>query len=255
MAQDDPLGNPEERSQRFQRFRRLFDAVGSLSDRLNEVIDTESLTWRHKPDEPALLFLVVSAAFGKALKTFQAIERLCVLGYGEDALIILRSNVNLLINTANILSAPDPHDRVRDFLAYALHERRRFLKGTYNIALPWTPPFSDEEIESRAKQWGTIADRAKSTTPFHYFEGYKLYSSFEHSDAFALDNYFTDWNERGPMIHSTESDTNVGLAIGHSYGVMADIFTMVLRFFRIDRPDIERELRETWPTLKPDPEA
>jgi hypothetical protein len=36
---------------------------------------------------------------------------------------------------------------------------------------------------------------------------------------------------------------------------MADIFTMALRFFRIDRPDIERELRETWPTLKPDAEA
>jgi hypothetical protein len=36
---------------------------------------------------------------------------------------------------------------------------------------------------------------------------------------------------------------------------MEDLFTMVLKFFGINRPDIEKELRETWPSLKPDPKT
>jgi hypothetical protein len=112
-----------------------------------------------------------------------------------------------------------------------------------------------EEIQIRANRWGNIADRAKAVPPFHYVEAYKLYSSFEHSDVFALDHYFTDWNDVGPKIESGESDAHVGLALAHSYGVMADFFTMILRFFGINRPDIERELRETWPSLNPDPKA
>jgi hypothetical protein len=249
----EPLGNPEERARRYRRFEQLFSALGSLGDRINEVIDTEAL--KLKKEHGPVLSLVIALSFGKALKTLQATDRLCLMGYGEDALVLLRSNVNLLINTAYILSGPDPTERAKDFLAYSVRERVKFLKNTYQQAPPWQLPMPPDEIKARADRWGNIADRAKAIPPFHYVEAYKLYSSFEHSDVFALDHYFTEWSEIGPKIEAGESDAHVGLALGHSYGVMADIFTMALRFFRIDRPDIERELRETWPTLKPDAEA
>ncbi len=247
----EPLGDSQERADRYHRFEHLFTALGSLGDRINGVIDAGSLTL--KQEHGPLLSLVIALSFGKALKSLQATDRLCLLGYGEDALVLLRSNVNLLINTAYILSGPDPAERAKDFLAHSVRERVKFLRTTYQQAPPWPLPMTPEEIETRANKWGTIAERAKAVPSFHYVEGYKLYSGFEHSDLFALDHYFTDWGEGGPKIESGESDAHIGLALAHSYGVMADLFTMVLKFFGVNRPDIEKELRETWPSLKPDP--
>jgi len=40
-----------------------------------------------------------SAPARQGMKDVQAVERLCVLGYGEDAAVLLRSNVNLLVES------------------------------------------------------------------------------------------------------------------------------------------------------------
>jgi hypothetical protein len=36
----------------------------------------------------------MGSALGKAMKSFQTGQRLTLLGFGEDALLVLRSNVN-----------------------------------------------------------------------------------------------------------------------------------------------------------------
>ncbi|MGH9894820.1 MAG: hypothetical protein ACREA0_23145, partial [bacterium] len=79
----DPLDEPTSRIQRFQRFEHLFNALGRLADHINEVLAVGAMKVRkeHAP----LLPLVIALSFGKALKTFQSIDRVCVLGYGEDA--------------------------------------------------------------------------------------------------------------------------------------------------------------------------
>lgn len=146
----EPLGNPEERARRYRRFEQLFSAIGSLGDRINEIIDTEAL--KLKKEHGPVLSLVIALSFGKALKTLQAIDRLCLMGYGEDALVLLRSNVNLLINTAYILSGPDPTERAKDFLAYSVRERVKFLKNTYQQAPPWQLPM--RRMKSRPEPTG-----------------------------------------------------------------------------------------------------
>ena len=232
-------------------------AVGALGDRINDMLDNHADAIALKHDDERPLSLVVATSLGKAMKTFQAIERLCVLGFGEDALIALRSNVNLLINTAYILAAPNPNDRVIDFLAYSALKRAQFLRIAFNEELPWNLRMPREEAIVRAKRWDHvgIADRARVLPAFHYDHGYRFYSSFEHSEAMALGGYIEDWNEVGPRIQSGPSDTYVGIALVHSYGVMADFLSLILRFFGIDRPDIEKDIRDTWATLNPEPRA
>ncbi|MGH7364958.1 MAG: DUF5677 domain-containing protein [Candidatus Rokuibacteriota bacterium] len=247
----DPLDEPTSRIQRFQRFEHLFNALGRLADHINEILAAGAM--KVGKEHAPLLSLIIALSFGKALKTFQLRDRVCVLGYGEDALVLVRTNINVLINTAFILSPNgDPTERALDFLAYSVNERIKFLKAAHNQDPSWPLPMPAAEVADRVKRWGTIANRAAALPPFHYTGGHKLYSSFEHSDLFALDAYFTDWDEIGPRIESGESDAHVGLALVHSYAVMADLFTIVLRFFGIDRPDLTREIRETWPTLNPD---
>ncbi|KFI23944.1 hypothetical protein [Nitrosococcus oceani] len=84
---------------RYERFQQEFRAQNILGDCINEIIDQhgDKLELRDG-EERDLSLLVASAFFGKAQKTFQAVIRLCALGFGEDALILVRSNINLLIN-------------------------------------------------------------------------------------------------------------------------------------------------------------
>src|SRR3989338_4905478 len=111
---------------RFQRFEREFRAQNFLGDLVNEILDRHEHKLKVKDGEERDLSLLISASFGKGLKTFQAISRLCALGYGEDAIILLRSNVNLLINTRFILSDKNPAERAKEFIAYSVKERLKY---------------------------------------------------------------------------------------------------------------------------------
>ena len=96
--------------------------------------------------------MLVGASLGKALKTFEGIHELCLMGWGEDALILLRSNVNLLINLGFILSDREPVERAADFIAFSHVERVKYLKAAYGVE---EPPFkarlSESELKTRAE--------------------------------------------------------------------------------------------------------
>src|SRR5713226_5116717 len=100
----------------FRRFHRLFKAQSELWDASNELLDHHPVKVRAGDEHDLSLF--VAASLGKALKTFDGINQLCMAGWGEDALVLLRSSVNLLINLGFILGDPQPIERVADFIAY-----------------------------------------------------------------------------------------------------------------------------------------
>jgi uncharacterized protein DUF5677 len=242
-------------SERYGRLPALFDATGRLAELINAFLDQhEELMEFRRDDATRDLGLIVVASFGKALKTFQAIGRLAVFGYGEDALVLVRTNVNLLINLNYVLSAPDPTERVKDFIAYSYTERVHLVKDAYGETLQWKPDgMSDEEIKERTVQWKKvgIAERARGAPPLHYLRGYKLYSSFEHSDALALDTYATIHEDGFILIEAGERDEHVGMALLHSWSVMAEVLVSVGRYLRVEIPDTKREFEETWPRLHP----
>jgi Family of unknown function (DUF5677) len=240
---------------RFQRFQLGFRAQNLLGDLINEILDRHVDKIKLKDGEERDLSLLISASFGKGLKTFQAISRLCALGFGEDAIILLRSNINLLINTRFILADKNPVERANEFIAYSLKERLKYFDLAHEGKRPtWTKKFDPEDIERLAGKWKriTIETRAGQLAQFHYSQGYRLYSSIEHSDAMGLSAYIEEWNEIGPKIGSGPSDEYLGIALVHSFSVMADLLLTVMQYFEVDRPDVLGKLSEAWSELGQD---
>jgi hypothetical protein len=97
----------------------------------------------------------------------------------------------------------------------------------------------------RAKRWDDvrISKRAARVPKFHYTTGYAFYSSFEHSDAMALNAYIADWDEVGPRINAGPSDECIEVALGHNATVLADVLDLYCRYFKIDRPDIFEKIQ------------
>ena len=229
---------------RFTRFQKLFQLQGNLWDLVNDLLDHTEVKLR-KGDEHDLS-LLVGASFGKALKTFYGINDLCLVGWGEDALVLLRSNVNLLINLGYILRDPEPVERAADFIAFSYAARVKYLKRADGVEKPpWKSTMSDDELTLRAKRWVDISirDRAARVPNFHYTTGYAFYSSFEHSDAIALNAYIADWDEVGPRINAGPSDDYIEVALGHNATVLADVLDLYCGYFKIERPGIFEKIQ------------
>lgn len=242
----DPLGDPAERVERYKRFERLFGAHNVLGDVVNRVLDQRGELPLHEGEEDISRF--IGAALGKALKTNQAIVRLCLLGYGEDAVVLLRTNVNLLIDAVYLL-AEDRTERFKNFLAHSYDERAKMFREGYAEPPPWPPPFGDE-TKKRAKAWGTINARAAALPEnlrlLHYSQGYRLYSALEHSDAWGLSDYVTPPQESGWVAGSEEGDRHLDLVLAHAWRVLADLFSLFCQYFAIERSAAFAELNRVW---------
>lgn len=117
--------------ERYQRFVRHFRLNGDVGDAVNRVLDEEGEKSHERDGADRPLSVLIGTVLGKAMKTFQAIERLCLLGYGEDAAVLLRTNVNLLVNVAYIVSDEYPNERAAEFIADGWCRYRTFLREAY----------------------------------------------------------------------------------------------------------------------------
>lgn len=243
-----------DKANRIERFRRELDACNVLIDCMNYVLDRYEGKLKLTDSEAEQdLQLLVCAMFGKAGKTFNAVIELCCLGFGEDALILLRSNGNLMINLLYIL-AKDSVERAADFIAYGHREQAKYLKLNHNDKPPpeWMKFLKWDEIEERARRWEklTIKQRAgKANQSHHYDVAYRFYSSIEHSDAMAISRYVEEWDENGPKINSSPSDNYVKIALIDNFRVLAIVFFGFCKHFSIDEPDGFSKIQTAWNTL------
>ncbi len=246
------LNDETEAKARKVRFLLELQASNVLIDSMNEVIDRYEGSIKLRENQPERdLDLLVAAMQAKAGKTFQAVLQLCCLGFGEDALILLRSNVNLMINLLYILSG-DAAQRAGDFIAFSHYQQEKYLRTAHGVRPSWADKLDWKEINKRAAEWKklTIESRAKKAkSSFHYDIGYRFYSSVEHGDAWAVDRYVVEWNEDGPKISSEPSDQYVRIALVHNFLVMANIFLAFCSHFKIDIQNITAKLDETWKEL------
>jgi len=232
---------------RFRRFEKTFSLHGRLYGLANVLLDQEGEKLKVRVGDERDLSLLVYASLGKALKSVYAINELCLNGFGEDALLLLRSNVNLLINLGFILGDPEPVERATDFIAYSYLTRVEYLKVAHGVQNPpWKSLMDPDELKMRAKRWDTVSIkvRAEHVPKFHHTTGYAFYSSIEHSDAMALNAYIAEWDEVGPRINAGPSDDHVEVALGHSAMVLADILTLFCAYFKIERQDIFDQIKE-----------
>ena len=163
----------EERKGRFLRELRAYDL---LLSKVNEVLDrTAEIKVRDTQPERDL-DLLVAAMHGKAGKTYQAVLELCMLGFGEDALVLLRSNINLMINLLYILSE-DSAKRAGDLIAYSHKQQEKYVRVTHGHRPEWMERLDWETINKYADAWeDNIAVKAeKCKQLFHYDVGYRFY--------------------------------------------------------------------------------
>jgi hypothetical protein len=239
-------------AERHARFAKLFRLQGDVGDLVNRVLDEEGAKIHVRGGSDRLLSGIIGPLLGKAMKTFQAIERLCLLGFGEDAAVLLRSNVNLLVNLAYIVSDSSPNDRAREFVADAWLRYTKFMKEVFSVDVdPKQNPLPGDDLKSLAERWRkvSIGDRAKKLPSHHYKTGYKFYSGIEHSDAIAAVGYLSDWDEAGPKIDSGPSDSHLTVVLMHSAEVMATVLDYVCRYWGIERPDIFEKLNQLFNTF------
>jgi hypothetical protein len=203
---------------------------------------------------PALKVLGASV-FGKALKTLDAIRLLCESGYGEDAMILARSLVNLAINLGYIGRAPDPDERASDFVASGRIARRDFLRQFPQHPADWRKDVEWAALEERAKRWDgiRIRDRAhEAGMDDFYREFYRFGSSYEHSDSASLSGYFGASDETNQEIDADPSDDLVDLVIGCTFKAMAVLTEILVAGFRLDEAERIGKLRAAFAQLGAD---
>jgi hypothetical protein len=236
---------------RKARFLPELKAHNLLIDSMNEILDSTGHSIKVRSTQPERdLDLLVAAMHGKAGKTYQAILQLCWSGFGEDALVLLRSNINLMINLLYIL-ADDSVKRAGDLIAYSHREQVKYLRLAHNRTPEWAEKLNWDEINRRAEEWKKmdIASKAQNCKQwFHYDVGYRFYSSIEHADAWALSSLILE-DETEVKISSEPSDNCISIALIHNFGVMADIFLAFCSHFEIPYIETKTKLTQEWSNL------
>lgn len=242
----------EGAAERYGRFARYFRLQDAVRDGVNRMLREEAGKFRVEDGPRRILSLVVATVLGKALKTFHAVNRLCALGFGEDAAVLLRSNVNLLINLVYIIRDEAPAVRAQEFAAAAwAHHVTTMRMGFQTAVNDADAPLPAAEIPALARAWNrhTIEERARRLPHQHHYNiGYRFYSGIEHSDPLALAGYLT-WKEAGPHIDSGPTDSHIGPVLMHNADVMANVLDYTCQHWGIERPDIFAEMKAAFGTF------
>lgn len=188
----------------------------------------------------------------KALKTLDAIRINCESGYGQDALVLARSLVNLTINLGYIGRASNPDERARDYVASGRVARRDFLRQFPQHSPEWGKHVDWPALEERAKRWDTVRiwKRArKADMEDFYRESYCFGSSYEHSDSASLGDYFGASDEHNLEIDSDPSDDLVDLVIGCTFRAMAVLTEILVAAFKLSEAERIGKLRAAFAQL------
>lgn len=201
----------------YQEHEKIFSLNKRVYDILKKAIKSGSIKLSEDEFKNVIIFHVL-----KAMKASQAIRLLCATGASEDALILLRSLYNLVINLAFI--AVKPAKRTERFLDHHAIARKEYQ----DVILRWPQLFgttkltkeSTQEIEADAvavtkkhkflpnEPWHktTLLEMAKNVdkhSPYSlpvfemgYDVAYRLGSDYEHTNAMAANSYLIDSNDK-----------------------------------------------------------
>ena len=184
----------------------------------------------------------VAAFFAKGWKTIRAVRLLAVDGYGEDAMILLRSLTNVAIDMAFICS-DNTEERLMRWVASARVARRR-LAEHLGMPLPDEEGTDWNAVEAEANQWsgGGIRQRAEAAGVEHlYMFMYRFGSGFEHPDAWMLSDYVSVRDGRITMEKTEPSPQYVGNALTGAAICLGAMVGCLAQFFAFDHvEELER---------------
>ena len=114
MASAIPITEDAFRERTVSNYREHFNHVYRLLEFAQDAI----AKYKYQGNWPTAYLRCLTLIFPRAYKSFDAIRRLCEVAYCEDAGVILRSLLNLLVVTRWISIEPDRDRRARKYLAW-----------------------------------------------------------------------------------------------------------------------------------------
>jgi hypothetical protein len=235
----DAMNEEEFRSSIYAKYREYFDHVYRLHAFAEDAI--AAYNGRTANAYQATLVLILPRAY----KSFDSVRRLCEVASCEDAAVVLRSLLNLVVVTRWITLKPDT--RAKKYLHWYWIEMHRDAEQSPPNAFPkeWIAKiangygrvksqfeYKDKNGRTKiAKRWyepevNTLLDMFKEVDlEKHYERAYKPLSGVEHSDAMAYLAMLShaERHEDGLKL-AIQSDLYVPHYLRNAFQWFADIF-------------------------------
>lgn len=189
-----------------ERFSREFEAYDHVIVLADDVLRRNGQKFAIDPQRRRTR--AAALLYARARKAVDAVRILAAAGYGEDAMVLARSLVNVCIDLAYICKV-ESDERTEQWIANG-RLARRLMAQEFGLKTEDEETTDWKKIEKLAKHWRDvkIEERAKYAGLENFYRVlYRHGSSFEHSDLWAV-NSFLERGEDGPMLN-TESSENL----------------------------------------------
>ena len=221
------------------RFAREFAAVDKILAIADQLLEENAEKFALDPTRRRLR--VAAVLFGRARKSVGAVRLLASSGYGEDAMAIGRSLVNVCIDIAYITQ--EESDTRTEFWVANGRLARRAMATEFGLLTEDEHTTDWNVVETLAKKWRAvnIYERAKATGLENFYKVlYRHGSSFEHSDTWGVQSFLEESPE-GPVLRSEPNENLVPQSLFAAY-TFAQIAMIVGKLFGFVLKDAEEEM-------------
>jgi len=177
--------------------------------------------------------------FAKARKSANALYVMALNGFGEDAMILARSLVNIAIDLRFICGDRDVSEsRARNWIARGRVGRREFAVRAGTVApdesrVDWT---KETELSEQWKATSIYARADIAGLGNFYNLPYRHGSVFEHSDSWSALS-FVDFDDAEAWLLTDSSERFVDLALLSSSCALAQVIEDVGRYYEFEFGD------------------
>jgi len=222
--------------QRFSREFATYDRVIALADDL-----LERNSERFAIDLARRRTRAAAMLYARSRKAVAAARLLAAAGYGEGAMVIARSLVNVCIDLAYICK-PESDARIEPWIVNG-RRARRTMAQEFGLTVEEEKRIDWAQNDILAKQWRDvkIEQRAKDAGLENFYKVlYRHGSSFEHSDLWAV-NAFLERGVDGPILKTDPSENLVVQSLFACY-TFAQIMVTIGRLFGFEFRGADEEM-------------
>ncbi len=223
---------------KFAREFGAFDRIVAIADRL---LERNAEKFALNPKRRRLQ--AAARLFGRARKSISAVRLLASSGYGEDAMVVCRSLVNVCIDLGYIVSE-ESDERTEQWIANG-RLARRTMAAEFGLRTEDESNVDWGAVEVFAKKWRAvnIYERAKATGLENFYKVlFRHGSSFDHSDTWSV-QAFLERSPEGPVLRSEPNENLVGQSLFAAYA-FAQIAVIIGKLFDFRLEGAEEEMLE-----------
>ena len=234
----------------YKKYQDLFDFS---KDTVEKGLDIVAGQNAENTDKQVILFHFVRASY-----LLEAINKLCLEGFATEAMVILRSLLNLYINI-KWLTSGDSKQRFERFCDFEAVSKKLAIDNAIKFG-QIDEEFKDDDFTVHDDDFKRVKEKynLKSLRDFYNWSGKSIYqmakdadleneykiiygrlSSIEHTGPYSVREYLDDSENGKTIIRKGARDKNVDLVILTALGYYFKVKVILHNAFDIDWPDSE----------------